>query len=435
MKHLITRRTVARMAALGCSALALAVAHGETTVTVDAGREGLAVNRAVTAGFNFGNWMAVADWKDELAKVPTAALRFPGGNVGDEQDMDAASLDTFKLLLSMVKGGPELTIQTRVFEGRPDRPAGNKPEDAARAVRMARERGLNVTTWEIGNEPDLFSEVRGDASWTAQRYCDMFRAQAAAIRHEDPKALIAGPAVSGAQPGAPRFVAAFVERCGDVVDVLTWHIYPTDGDGTEDSALSTVAEVDRSIAHYTALWKDAKRNPLGHQRAIKFGITEFGLSWKTDRPRFLADQTGALWAGESALRMAEQGVSVAHYFAYQGTGFHGLLDIGGVPRPTYYGFQLVRELDGRFVDTRSSDASLWAHAARSGKQAKLLLINTAASAQSVRIDARGLRAVSARGFDAEVVESEAPFADIAVKDGKLTLPARSMALVQLDAQP
>lgn len=435
MKHLFARRTIARMAALGCTALALAVAHADVTVTVDASREGLAVNRAVTAGYNFGNWMAVSDWKDELAKVPAAALRFPGGNVGDEQDMDAASLDTFKLLLSMVKGAPELTIQTRVFEGRPDRPAGNTPEDAARAVRMARERGLNVTTWEIGNEPDLFSEVRGDASWTAKRYCDVFRAQAAAIRREDPKALIAGPAVSGAQPGAPRFVEAFLERCGDVVDVLTWHIYPTGGDGSEESALATVSEIDRSIAHYTALWKDAKRNPLGHKRSVRFGITEFGLSWKTDRPRFLADQTGALWAAESALRMAAQGVSVAHYFAYQGTGFHGLLDVGGVPRPTYYGFQLLRELDGRFIDTRSSDDSLWAHAARSGSKARLVLINTATSTQTLRIEAPGLKALSARGFDAALVDNEAPFADIAVKDGRLTLPARSMALVQLDVQP
>ena len=122
MKQLFTRRTFARMAALGCTAFALAVAQADITVTVDASREGLAVNRAVTAGYNFGNWMAVADWKDELAKVPPAALRFPGGNVGDEQDMDAASLDTFKLLLSMVKGGPELMIQTRVFEGRPGPP-------------------------------------------------------------------------------------------------------------------------------------------------------------------------------------------------------------------------------------------------------------------------------------------------------------------------
>jgi len=403
------------------------------TVRIDATREGPAVNPQVLSGFNFGNWMAVADWREALARVPAAALRFPGGNVGDEQDMDAPTLDTFKSLLSLVKGERELMVQTRVFQGRPDRPAGNTPEDAARAVRMARERGLVVKTWEIGNEPDLFSAVRGDASWTAQRYCDVFRAQAAAIRREDPKALIAGPAVSGAQPGAPMFVERFVKLCGDVVDVLTWHIYPTEGDGSEDAALSTVAEVDRSIARFASLWKDRSRNPLGHQRSIQLAVTEYGLSWRTDRPRFLSDQVGAMWSAESALRMARQGVSVAHYFAYQGTGFHGLIDTGGVPRPSYYGFGMLGELSGRFVEAKSSDQALWAHATKTGSQLQLVLLNTRTKALPVRIDgASGLKFKDARYFDEAIAENEEPLKSIAAKPSEtITLPARSMAIVRL----
>jgi hypothetical protein len=431
------RLTLARWTALAAGVMALAVAQAEVTVSIDTAREGLPVNRSVLAGFNFGNWMAVSDWRDELARVPAAALRFPGGNIGDEQDMDAATLDTFKSLVGLVKGERELMVQTRVYQGRIDRPAGNKPEDAAHAVRMARERGLQIGTWEIGNEPDLYSQVRGDASWTADRYCDVFRAQAAAVRREDPKALIAGPAVSGAQPAAPRFLERFVERCGDVVDVLTWHIYPTEGDGTDEAALATVSEVDRTVSDFRSLWRDPKRNPLGHDRAIRYGITEFGLSWKTDRPRFLADEVGALWAAECALRMAQQGVSVAHYFAYQGTGFHGLLDSGGAPRPSYYGFQLLGQLAGRFVDTRSSDAGVWAHATRQGTSLQLVLLNTRKQAEEIRVDGNAMRVLSARGFDAGLVENEAPFADVAVKQPgqRLTLPARSMALVQLELTP
>lgn len=434
MKRLLaTRRTIA---VLGCGLLALAVARAEVTVTLDPAREGPAVNRSVLGGFNFGNWMAVADFRTELAKVPAGALRFPGGNIGDEQDMDAATLDTFKSLTTLVAGEPELLVQTRVYQGRVDRPAGNTPEDAARAVRMARERGLHVRIWEIGNEPDLFSEVRGDPSWTAPRYCEVFRAQAAAIRREDPAALVAGPAVSGAQPGAPRFLERFVELCGDVVDVLTWHIYPTDGSGSEESALASASEVDRTVARFRELWKDARRNPLGHQRPIRLGVTEYGLSWKTDRPRFLADQVGALWAAESALRMARQGVSLAHYFAYQGTGFHGLLDAGGIPRPSYYGFQLLHALDGRFIDAVSSDASIWAHATRAGSRISLVLINTHRDAQTIRVAGSGLQVARTRSFDAAVAENEEPFASIAVQAGqRLTLPARSMSLVELELQP
>jgi hypothetical protein len=437
----IPPRTPLRSVARCVGVFALTVASWANaqvaTVRIDPSRAGPAVNRQVLSGFNFGNWMSVTEFRDEMAKVPAAALRFPGGNIGDEHDMDEPTLDAFKSLLSQIAGERELLVQTRVFEGRPDRPAANTPQDAARAVRMARARGLNVRIWEIGNEPDLFSTVRGDPRWTVQRYCEVFRAQAAAIRREDPKALIAGPAVSGAQPGAPLFLERFVELCGDVVDVLTWHIYPTEGDGTEEAALATVVEVDRSTARFSALWKDRSRNPLGHKRSIRFGVTEYGLSWRTDRPRFLSDQVGAMWAAESALRMAQQGVNLAHYFAYMGTGFHGLLDTGGVPRPTYYGFGLLGELDGSFVEAASSDSMLWAHATKKGSQLQLVLFNTRTQPQPVRIDGQAaLTFKDARFFDAGIAEEEKPLQPLAAQAGRtITLPARSMAIVRLELAP
>ena len=430
-------RAVVRCAGVLALAAATWANAQVATVRIDPSHAGPAVNPKVLAGFNFGNWMSVTEFRDELAKVPAAALRFPGGNIGDEHDMDEPTLDAFKSLLSQVAGERELLVQTRVFQGRPDRPAANTPQDAARAVRLARARGLDVRIWEIGNEPDLFSTVRGDASWTVRRYCDVFRAQAAAIRREDPKALIAGPAVSGDQPGAPLFLERFVELCGDAVDVLTWHIYPTEGDGTDEAALATVAEVDRSIARFSALWKDRSRNPLGHDRSIRFGVTEYGLSWRTDRPRFLSDQVGAMWAAEAALRMAQQGVSLAHYFAYMGTGFHGLLDTAGVPRPTYYGFGLLGELDGAFVEASSSDSTLWAHATKKGAQLQLVLFNTGTQARPVRIDAEAALAFKdARFFDAAIADEEKPLQPLAAEgDRTVTLPARSMAIVRLELAP
>lgn len=293
--------------ALSLAALAFAGVSSAVTVTVRPDREGPAVRPSTMAGYNFGNWMPVAEVRDSLKEVPPGALRFPAGNAGDESNLDAAVLGTFAAALTLMPGQPELMVQTRVFQGRDGRPAANAPEDAAAAVKLARERGLNVTYWEIGNEPDLYGPVRGDTSWTAERYCDVFRAQAAAVRREQPSAKIAGPAVSGAVPGAMKFLDTFVERCGDVVDLLTWHIYPTEGDGSDAAALTTVREADRTLAHARAVWADPKRNPKGHTRTIEFGVTEYGLSWRTERPRFLSDQTGALWAMETTLRLAKGG--------------------------------------------------------------------------------------------------------------------------------
>ncbi len=406
----------------------------QATVSVRADVEGPTVNLAVTRGFNFGNWMAMADFQQPLAKVPAASLRFPGGNIGDEQDMDAATLDTFKALLGLVAGAPELVIQTRVYGGRVDRKPANMPEDAAQAVKLARERGLQVGHWEIGNEPDLYSTVRGDPSWTPERYCEVFRSQARAVKAADPALRVAGPAVSGSHAKAMAFAERFIELCGDVVDLLTWHIYPTEGDGTDEAALATVSQVDESIERLRSAWRDPRRNPLGHRREIEFGVTEYGLSWKTDRPRFLADQTGALWAAEASLRMAQKGVRMAHYFAYQGTGFHGLLDNGGVARPSYYAFGMLSGLQGRFVKAESSQPRLWAHAVKSGDVLQLVLMNTQARPLGIEVDAAGWQVREARYFDAAIVDDEASPASLPAAQ-RLTLPARSMTLLQLQRAP
>jgi hypothetical protein len=402
-------------------------------VVISADQEGLPVNPAVTRGYNIGNWMAVVEFRDALARVPAAALRFPGGNIGDEQDMDAASLDAFRSLLGLVSGGRELMVQTRVFAGRVDRKPANEPEDAANAVRLARERGLAVPFWEIGNEPDLYSVTRGDPTWTPERYCKVFRAQARAIKAVDAQAQVAGPAVSGADT-AMAFLDRFVELCGDAVDVLTWHIYPTDGSGSEAAALGTISQVDASVRRLQALWRDPKRNPLGHGREVKLGVTEYGLSWRTDRPHFLADQVAALWAAEAALRLAESGVRVAHYFAYQGTGFHGLLDNAGVPRPTYYAFSMLGGLEGRFVKAASSHPALWAHAVKGADGLAVLLLNTLDQPLEARLEAAGWQLRQAQYFDAAIVDEEHPLAALPLA-GPLKLPPRSMALLRLRRAP
>jgi hypothetical protein len=413
------------------------VAAQAVTVSVRPEREGPDVNTSVLRGFNFGNWMAVTEMREQLARVPADALRFPGGNIGDEQDLDAASLNVLASLLPLVAGKRELLMQTRVFQGIGDRAAANRPEDAFNALRLARERGMTVSYWEIGNEPDLFGINRGDPTWTPERYCAAFRAQALALKAADPTIKVAGPAVSGAEQRADEFLTRFVELCGDTVDLLTWHIYPTDGSKGEDEALESVRAIDRDMAKYRALWRDPRRNPRGHARDIDFGITEYGLSWRTSSPRFLSDQAGALWAAEAALRMARGGLKVAHYFAYQGTGFHGLLDGAGAPRPTFYAFEVLGRLTGRFVEAASSDSRVWAHAVRQGGAVDLLLINSRRTPISIDLDVGAMRAQDVRYFDQGIVDEELPMATLPIPSGAapLTLPAMSLVLLRMVTAP
>lgn len=365
------------------------------------------VNPGVLRGFNFGNWVQVVDFQDELRALGPAQFRFPGGNIGDERDLTGYALDVFKGNLTVLgAAGAPVTIQTRVWDGNmaiSHEPARNGPEAAADDVRWARERGLKVAYWEIGNEPDLFAAPRGDPSWTVERYCQVFRAQAAAIKAVDPSARVAGPGVSGGVPGRDKFVARFVELCGDVVDVLTWHIYPTDGTRSDEAAFATIAEVDQTISRFSKLLSDPATNPLGHGRRIGLGVTEYALSWQTPRMHHLADAVNGLWSAEAALRFNEQGLEVAHYFCLQGIGGHGLIDQGGEERPTYHAFSMLAKLAGQLVAAGSDDPDLWVHAALDGKRLDVIVSNHSAAEKALATGLAGWRLQGGDWFDEGVV--------------------------------
>jgi hypothetical protein len=354
-------------------------------IQVQPAKQGLALNPLVLRGYNFGNWMPVTEFTKALSSVPAATLRFPAGNAGDDFDLNDVSLDTLAVLQKVVPGNSSLMVQTRVFGGTPDKTAANTPQDAAAAVKMAAERKLNVAIWEIGNEPDLYSKIRGDKTWNADRYCDVFRAQALAIKAVNPAAVIAGPAISGDTTDGPAFLERFVLRCGDVVDVLTWHIYPTGGEGSPETALASIGQFDATAAQYRALWADAKRNPLGHQRSIQYGVTEYGL-----------------------------------------------LDLGGVPRPTYYGFGMLAGLQGKFVAAQASDDKIWVHAVQNGPAIEVVVINSHDDARPVALVLDGYAVESVKYFDAGIVEEEKDLADLPAKM-PWVLPAKAMAKITLKA--
>ncbi len=403
------------------------------TLTLGSG-PGVPIAPLSVNGFNYGNWMAVVEAKGALRSVAPTSLRFPGGNVGDENDLipEAFVPLAANLKLLTVKGAPALIVQTRVFGGKPG--ARNAPQDAADAARSAAKRGLNVLYWEIGNEPDLYAVTRGDASWTPERYCQVFRAQRAAILKVDPAAKFAGPAVSGGTPRRNAFLASFVKNCGDVVDLLTWHEYPTGGTATDEAALASVQFVSDDVKRFGALLKDPQANPLGYQRDIALGVTEYSLSYRSDRPRHLADQMGALWAAEATLRLAEGGVAVSDYFALQATGGHGLVDLSGFARPSLYAFEQTRDFGGNWLPLRSGDAALWTHAALKGDTLTVLVTNTATGVHPLVPNLPGYRLREARTFTARTAEDEADFITLPV-GGTLNLPPRSLTRLTYQRSP
>ena len=402
--------------ALASSALA-------APASLSIGTTGTPIVPTAVNGFNVPYDMSVAEAQGAVRSVAPTSLRYPPGNVGDEQDLTRAGLTGFRSTLNL--SGPDVraTIETRVFATRPD--AGNRPQDAAQAAREAASLGLRPLYWEIGNEPDLYSRNRGDPSWTPERYCQTFRAQRVAILGVYPDATFAGPAVSNAEGSGAEFLESFVRGCGDIVDLLTWHEYPTDGSGSDEDALATAGRVTEHLDRFRALLKDSARNPLGFNRAVQMGVTEYSLSYKSNQPRHLSDMVAALWAAETTLRLAEGGASLSQYFALIGSGGHGLVDLAGLPRPALYAFQQLRHFTGEALPASSDHPALWVHAARDHDLLTVLVSNPSASPDTLAPQVPGYALIGAKTFSARTVADEAEPTRLRL-DPTLGLPARSI---------
>jgi hypothetical protein len=429
-------------------ALALAAAlAAPAPATLELGAPIGPISPLAVGGLNHSRDLRAANDRALLLRLGVTSLRFPGGNWGDEYDMLGPERLRVLALERELLGRPRLVLQARVF--------GGTPEAAARVARDAKAAGLEVAYWNIGNEPDRYKPLpdarggpvggRGDPSWTPERYCRAFRAYREAIRAVDPGARFAGPSVSkgvdepGSAARAASFLMTFVRECGDVVDLLTWHEYPTNGLPPErgglsdEAALATAAGVSERLERWRALLSSPETNPLGHGRRIGLGVTEYGLSW-SDSPRHTADQVAALWAAEATLRLAEGGAELASYFAVQGLGGHGLLDTAGGPRPAYYAFLQLKDFRGEAMRLRSSDPRLWTHAARDGERLTVLVANTATADSSLDPRIAGWTPVGAKTFTEETVENEAPLVRLPLSPA-VPLPARSLTRVVYKRAP
>lgn len=375
-------------------------------------------------GFNFGLSMPVALHLEEFGALGIRSLRFPPGNDADDkpltEDMAHALVLPWQLL-----GEPPLHVVLNFFEG---------PAHAAEVVGRFDELGLRVDWWAVGNEPDLYPQNRMDPSWTAEVYCARFREVRGAVQAIHPDAVMTGPAVSGSRPAGLAYLREVLGRCGDVIDVLTWHVYPTDGTWDDDAAVATARSVGEEIRLIRGWLSDPAVNPLGHERAIELAITEFGLSWRTSMYRHLEDQTAALWLADVLGQMATEGLDLGQYFALQSMGGHGLIDRGGWVRPTYHVYAMLAGFGGTAHAVEGADERLGAYAAVDGATLRILLVNRSDDDLQVALAAPDLPATLAvvtldeAGFDLtlDVARAERP------SDRPVPVPARSVVLIRAE---
>ena len=335
-------------------------------VSVRVGAEALGeVPPLATNGFNYGNSMLVVGSVEEFEAIRIGSLRFPPGNQADEIELGRHDLDALDLNLGLL-GRPPVLMVANLFEG--------TAEQAAELARLAESMGLPLLGWEVGNEPDLYATNRSDPSWTPERYCQEFRRYGSALREVNPDYLLAGPAVSGARPGGAEYLSEVLRLCGDAIDILTWHVYPTDGTWSNDEALATAARFAEELRLFRGWASDPTSNPLGYEQPPLLGVTEFGLSWRSNSYRHLEDMTAAHWLADVLGQMTSERLDLSSYFTLQGMGGHGLIGTGGWVRPTYFVYELLDDFTGEVVEVEA-EPPLRGYAVSSDDETRVLLVN------------------------------------------------------------
>lgn len=201
-----------------------------------------------------------------------------------------------------------------------------------------------VRNWffEVWNEPNLKSFWSG----TQRDYFKLYRYTAQAIKDVDSSLRVGGPA-SAKSEWIEDFVA-FCQRNKVPADFITTHYYPTDGFESDEDTELQLFKSQRGIMREVA--QDTSRRALG--RPVYY--TEWNSSSDSRDP--LHDESYAAAFVVSTIMEAKGLVEGYSFWTFSDISeedyfpsapFHGgfgLLNLHGIPKPTYRAFELLHKI-------------------------------------------------------------------------------------------
>ncbi len=265
-----------------------------------------------------------------------------------------------------------------------------------------------VRRWyfEVWNEPNLAAFWAG----TRDDYFTLYRHTAAALKEEDARLPVGGPATA-----KNEWVSEFLDFCESVhlpPDFVSTHHYPNDPLWSE--AQDTESELAGGRRGVTREWAAAARREA---RGVPLLYTEWNASSNPRYPR-QDDPYAAAFAVKSVMDVS--GLVDAYAFwtfsdifeenYFPSLPFHGgfgLLTLHGVPKPTYRAFELLHRLGDRQLPVGGAHETVDAWAVRGGDTLTVLLTNHALprqpiEARRVRVEVTGVpapRVVTLRRID------------------------------------
>jgi hypothetical protein len=386
-------------------------------------------------GVNHGPWAIITEKTLPLAQeAGITVIRYPGGNWGDENDLQAYHIDQFVQLAKQT--GSEVSINVRLFNG--------TPEKAAQLVQYANvENEYGVRYWGIGNEPTLFATSRGAPEYGVEQFNREWRAIAEAMKVVDPSIQLIGPELHqfgvdlSSTPKDPLgldWMTEFLKANGDLVDIVSIHRYPfPQGRGgraaTMDELAATSAEWDRIIPYLQQVIVDTTG------REIPVAVTEVNSHWSNAIGGEATPDShfNAIWWADVLGRMINQRVAMVNYFSLQShpsIGGYGLFSRSEA-RPTYYVYQLYRQFGTQSVQAFTDDARTGVYAARRVDGAlTVLLVNLSQDAIQKPLVVEGLDPVQAEvwRFD-QNTQAERTGEESFAAGEMISLPAQSITLL------
>jgi hypothetical protein len=332
---------------------------------VDASRDLGAISPFVF-GTNYGPLLFVPlQMQPAAGEARLTVLRYPGGNWGDNNDIDLWNLDQFVAFAHQIGAEPYLCVRLK----------GGTAHKAAELVRYANvERGYDIRFWSIGNEPNLYDD------YSVEQFNDDWRAWATAMRAVDPTILLLGPEVNQfyANPSndmereQARWMTEFLRLNGDIVNVVSFHRYPFPRAFNGDPP--TIAELRADSPRWEGLIADLRSLVRAHAgRDLPIAVTEANSSWVpfSGGEAGLDTHYNAIWWGDSLGRMIRQGVFMVNQFGI--TSEWGLMSNYEV-RPIYYVYAMYREFGAERVAASSDDPDISVFGARRADGALTVMV-------------------------------------------------------------
>jgi hypothetical protein len=380
-------------------------------------------------GSNYGPWIAVpAAMIEDAYNSNVTAIRFPGGEWGDKNDLKSYHIDAFIQFCEKVGAMP--TISVRLM--------GGTPEQAAELVRYVNvEKKYGVKYWSIGNEPTLYAKWINVDHYDTARLNQEWRAIAVAMEKVDPSILLIGPEVNqyDADPNKQlkdanglNWMDEFLKANGDMVDVVAFHRYPFGTNPSPDDLRNNAKEWDDMIVYL----RGQIHRLTG--RDIPIAITEVNTNWNKAIGGDATPETimNAVWYADLLGQMIDQGVFMINHWLLTsagGQGTWGLIGSGEL-RPSYYTVQLYAQFGETLIYSSSGIDNLNLYAAkRKDGSLTLMIVNLNDDARSAPLTIKGVGSANAQLFllDADH-RADDMGAVILQADAPLTVPGRSVSL-------